>query len=204
MSQQIPFIIYAESTPNPATMKFVANKYLVPKDVTYESVDIDNNPLSPLAQSLLNFPFVKKVYIATNFVSLTREEVVEWEDVVHQVREFITEFLNNGGIAYKGGAEEELPQGDDTSYTAVAAHREAKSEVEKNIIAILDEYVKPAVENDGGAILFDSYNEGKVNLILKGSCSGCPSSVMTLKSGVENLLREMMPEDVQEVVAVNG
>ena len=203
MSQNIPFIFYAESTPNPANMKFVANKYLVPEGVTYESENVNSNPKSPLSQSLLNFPFIKKVYIASNFVSLTREDVIEWEEVVHEVREFITSFMNNGGEAYLGDEGEKV-EVDEESYTSVSSHREPKNEVEKNIIAILDEYVRPAVENDGGAILFDSYEKGKVNLILKGSCSGCPSSVMTLKSGIENMLKQMMPEDVEEVVAVNG
>ena len=201
----VPFIIYAESTPNPSTMKFVANKYLVPEEVTFESEDPNNNDLSPLAQNLFNFSFVKKVYIASNFVSITRTDVIEWEDVVHEIREFVGEFLNKGGIAYRGGVtSENSNKTSEASYTAMSNHNDAKNDIEKNIIAILDEYVKPAVENDGGAILFDSYDAGKVNLILKGSCSGCPSSTMTLKAGVENLLKQMMPDDVTEVVALNG
>jgi Fe-S cluster biogenesis protein NfuA len=109
-------------------------------------------------------------------------------------------------VVFEGNEEEAIAAAPKSSneYTTVTKHKEAQSDVEKNIIAILDEYVAPAVENDGGAILFDSYDEGKVNLILKGSCSGCPSSVMTLKSGVETLLKQMMPEDVNEVVALNG
>ena len=201
----VPFIIYAESTPNPATMKFVANKYLVPEDVTFESEDPTNNDLSPLAQNLFNFSFVKKVYIANNFITITRTDIIEWEDIVHEIREFVAEFLNKGGKAYKGDEKTaEAANEGEASFTAMSSHNEPKTEIEKNIIAILDEYIKPAVENDGGAILFDSYDEGKVNLILKGSCSGCPSSTMTLKAGVENLLKQMMPEDVTEVVALNG
>jgi Fe-S cluster biogenesis protein NfuA len=204
MEKTVPFIIYAESTPNPKTMKFVANKYLVPEGVTYESVDPEKNQDSPLAQALFNFSFVEKVYIASNFVSITRSDVIEWEDVVHQVREFIGEYLNKGNQAFTGSGDQALSEEKDEAYISMTKHNEPQSDIEKNIVAILDEYVKPAVENDGGAILFDSYDEGKVNLILKGSCSGCPSSVMTLKSGVENLLKQMMPQDVNEVVALNG
>jgi Fe-S cluster biogenesis protein NfuA len=201
----VPFIIYAESTPNPSTMKFVANKYLVPEEVTFESEDPNNNDLSPLAQNLFNFSFVKKVYIANNFVSITRTDVIEWEDVVHEIREFVGAFLNKGGVAYRIGlTPDNNNNASEASFTAMSGHNDAKNDIEKNIIAILDEYVKPAVENDGGAILFDSYDAGKVNLILKGSCSGCPSSTMTLKAGVENLLKQMMPDDVTEVVALNG
>ena len=201
----IPFIIYAESTPNPATMKFVANKFLMPESITFESEDPAGNELSPLAQNLFNFSFVKKVYIANNFISITRTDVIEWEDVVHEIREFVGSFLNKGGEVYKGDTNAENAAGEtEDSFTAMSSHNEPRNDIEKNIIAILDEYVKPAVENDGGAILFDSFDEGKVNLILKGSCSGCPSSTMTLKSGIENMLKQMMPEDVEEVVALNG
>lgn len=206
MEKTVPFIIYAESTPNPATMKFVANKYLIQDGMTYESADPNGNEVCPLAQSLFNFSFVKRVFIANNYVTITRTDVIQWEDIVHQVREFIGEYLNGGGIVFEGNVEDSMVKEsqEKTEFTSVTKHREPQGEIEKNIVAILDEYVAPAVQNDGGAILFDSYSDGKVNLILKGSCSGCPSSVMTLKSGVENLLKQMMPNDVNEVVALNG
>jgi len=201
----VPFIIYAESTPNPATMKFVANKYLLPNNITFESEDPTKNDLSPLAQNLFNFSFVQKVYIANNFISITRTDVIEWEDVVHEIREFIGDFLNTGGVSYVEGMNNDQAKTEaKASFTAMSSHNDPKNEIEKNIISILDEYVKPAVENDGGAILFDSYDKGVVSLILKGSCSGCPSSTMTLKAGIENMLKQMMPEDVEEVVALNG
>ena len=204
MEKQVPFIIYAESTPNPATMKFVANKYLMNQGMTYESNDPNGNEVCPLAHNLFNFSFVKGVYVASNFVSITRTDIIEWEDVVHEVREFIANYLNNGGKVFEGDDVEEVAPESNGNYTAMSKHNEPKTDIEKNIVAILDEYVAPAVENDGGAILFDSYDQGKVNLILKGSCSGCPSSIMTLKNGVEQLLKQMMPEDVEEVVALNG
>ncbi len=171
---------------------------------TYESADPNGNEVAPLAENLFNFSFVERVFIANNYVTITRTDTIEWEDIVHQVREFIADYLNNGGAVFEGNEspiEIPEPMGE---YTAVTKHREPVNETEEKIVAILDEYVAPAVENDGGAILFDSYDEGKVNLILKGSCSGCPSSIMTLKSGVENLLKQMMPDHVNEVVAVNG
>jgi Fe-S cluster biogenesis protein NfuA len=205
MDKKIPYIIYAESTPNPATMKFVSNILLMQHGATYESADINGNEVCPLAQALFNFSFVERVFIANNYVTITRTNVIQWEDIVHEVREFIGEYLNNGGLVFEGNEDPvSSVETGKTTFTAITKHREAQTDVEKNIIAILDEYVKPAVENDGGAILFDSYDNGKVNLILKGSCSGCPSSVMTLKSGVENLLKQMMPNDVEEVVALNG
>lgn len=205
MDKNIPHIIYAESTPNPATMKFVSNKLLMQHGATYESADPMGNEVCPLAHNLFNFSFVDRVFIANNYVTITRTENVQWEDIVHEVRAFIGEYLNNGGIVFEGNEEgAEANTTPENEFTAVTKHREPSNDLEKNIIAILDEYVRPAVENDGGAILFDSYDEGKVNLILKGSCSGCPSSVMTLKSGVENLLKQMMPNDVNEVVALNG
>ena len=204
MDKKIPFIIYAESTPNPATMKFVANKLLMNNGATYESADPNGNEICPLAQSLFNFSFVQRVFIANNYVTITRTDIIEWEDIVHEVREFIGNYLNKDGIVFEGNEEEITKVDSKAEFTAITKHKEPKNDIEKNIVAILDEYVAPAVENDGGAILFDSYDEGKVNLILKGSCSGCPSSVVTLKSGIETLLKQMMPNDVKEVVALNG
>ena len=205
-SPKIPFIIYAESTPNPATIKFVANKMMLPAS-SYESADPSDNEASPLAQMLFNFSFVKSIYITNNFISVTKTEGIGWDDIVQQVREYIADFLNKGGKVMKDDAvaqEENKAPAPANEFTSVTEHKEPKNDTEKNIIAILDEYVKPSVESDGGSILFESYEEGKVNLILKGACSGCPSSTMTLKSGVENLLKQMMPEDVKEVSALNG
>ena len=204
MEKTIPYILYAESTPNPLTMKFVSNKLLMQDGMTYESNDPGGNEVCPIAMNLFNFSFVKRVYVANNYISVTGTDNIQWEDIVHDVREFIANYLNNGGKIFEGNTENvEVPNGN-AEFTAITRHKEPQNDIEKNIVAILDEYVKPAVENDGGAILFDSYEEGKVNLILKGSCSGCPSSVMTLKSGVENLLKQMMPNEVSEVIALNG
>ena len=199
----VPFIIYAESTPNPAAMKFVANKMMLPAN-SYESIDPNDNEESPLAQELFNFSFVKGIYITNNFISITKTESIGWEDIVQQVREFIADYLNRGGKVMKDEIIEKEGKAKANEFTSISEHKEPSNDTEKNIIAILDEYVKPSVENDGGSILFESFEEGKVNLILKGACSGCPSSTMTLKSGVENLLKQMMPEEVREVNALNG
>lgn len=204
IGKRIPHLIYAESTPNPAVMKFVSNRTLMTGGATYESTEPAGNDVCPLAQKLFNFSFVNRVYIAANFVSITRNDLVAWEDIVQEVREFIGEYLNKGGIVFEGNAEVAENTSSEGNFTAVTKHREPKTDLEKNIVALLDEYVRPAVENDGGAILFDSYEDKKVKLILKGSCSGCPSSVMTLKSGIESLLKQMLPNEVDEVVALNG
>ena len=172
---------------------------------SYESNDPNDNDASPLAQELFNFSFVKSIYITNNFISVTKTESIGWDDIVQQVREYIADYLNKGGKVMKDDKVTEQEKTESTNeFTSINEHKEPQNDTEKNIIAILDEYVKPSVESDGGSILFDSYEEGKVNLILKGACSGCPSSTMTLKSGVENLLKQMMPEDIKEVIALNG
>ena len=197
-----PHNIYAESTPNPATMKFVSNRYLVIDGQVYEyglEDDLDN---SPLAAKLLNFPFISKVFIASNFVTITKTDIIEWEDVIHQLRDFLGEFLNNSGVVVKVSASE-LNQEVKKS-TIATPTRESLEGIDCKIADILDEYIRPAVESDGGAIHFHSYDEGKVSVVLKGACSGCPSSTMTLKVGIENMLKEMLPGQVNEVIAING
>lgn len=200
--QKKHFTIYAESTPNPATMKFVANHLLVEADRGFEFFTGEDAVEAPLISRLFRFAFVESVFVKHNFITITKLEKIEWYDVVNQIREFIQDNLNAGMAIVNNHTEnEEVTVVNQNSLTE---HATPKNDVEKNIVAILDEYVKPAVENDGGNILFESYDEGTVNLVLKGSCSGCPSSTVTLKSGVEGLLKQMMPEDVKDVVAVEG
>jgi Fe-S cluster biogenesis protein NfuA len=198
-----PHNIYAESTPNPATMKFVSNRYLVIDGQVYEYGLDDDTDNSPLAGKLLNFPFISKVFIASNFVAITKTDIIEWEDVIHQLRDFLGEFLNNNGIVVKVSASN-LNTEEEKKSTVATPKRESLEGIEGKIADILDEYIKPAVESDGGAIHFHSYDEGKVSVVLKGACSGCPSSTMTLKSGIENMLKEMLPGQVNEVIAING
>lgn len=198
--KKVPVTIYAESTPNPSAMKFVANKKLVLDTYEFTSVDEGNN--SPLAVELFRFPFVKNVFFDENFVSVTKDETVDWNDVVLELREFIRDYIENGKT---------IVQEDNSSNIQKKAQQEDQDfesldETSKAIVNILEEYVRPAVAGDGGYIQFKSYDlETKtVNVILQGACSGCPSSTYTLKSGIENMLKQMLPGKVNDVYAING
>lgn len=197
--------VYAESTPNPKVMKFVANRAIIQGD-SVEFMNIDEAMSSPLAIKLFHFPFVKEVFIAKNFVSLTKYEMMEWEDVVMEIREFIREYLAAGGVVVN--ETEENTSKTESSEVEKTVIEEVKpeelGEIETRIVDILEEYVAPAVESDGGNIKFISYEEGKVSVLLQGACSGCPSSTVTLKQGIESILKKMLPTLVTEVVAING
>jgi Fe-S cluster biogenesis protein NfuA len=195
-NDKIPVSVYAESTPNPAVMKFVANKPLVTQTVEFKNIDEANN--APMAQQLFHFPFVKEVFIDANYVSITKYEVAEWDSIVLEVREFIRKYIEEGKLILK-----EIPQQDETTDESTATNL---GETESQIVSILDEYIKPAVASDGGNIQFDSYDEvdKTVQVILQGACSGCPSSTFTLKNGIENMLKEMMPGKIKSVIALNG
>jgi Fe-S cluster biogenesis protein NfuA len=200
-----PYTVYAESTPNPNTMKFVSNRWLITNDKSYEILaDQRVGGPSPMAERLFSFPFINGVFIAGNFITITKSDVVEWTDVVMELREFIKTYLNSEGMEIV--REEFLNQEDDMSNDEQSIEESTQkdyTDFEKRIAEILDEYIKPAVESDGGAIELDSYEDGVVKVVLKGSCSGCPSSTMTLKGGIESLLKNMLPE-VKEVEAING
>jgi Fe-S cluster biogenesis protein NfuA len=184
--------IYTEMTPNPETMKFVANKLLYPgKSIDFP--DVENAKPSPLAIELFGFPFIKSVFIASNFVTLTKIAETEWNDVIPSIRLFLKEYLEEGKPVIN---EEEVVLVKSEGNTIGADD----DDVVKRIKELLENYVKPAVEMDGGAIQFKSYDEGVVNLMLQGSCSGCPSSMITLKAGIEGMMKRMIPE-VKEVVA---
>jgi len=185
--------IYTEMTPNPETMKFVANKLLYPgKSIDFP--DVENAKASPLAVELFGFPFIKAVFIASNFVTLTKTPETDWNDVTTTIRQFMKEYLEEGKVVIN---EEEVVTIKKESGNKVSADDD---DVVKRIKELLENYVKPAVEMDGGAIQFKSYDDGVVNLMLQGSCSGCPSSMITLKAGIEGMMKRMIPE-VQEVVA---
>jgi NFU1 iron-sulfur cluster scaffold homolog, mitochondrial len=184
--------IYTEMTPNPETMKFVANKLLYPgKSIDFP--DVETAKPSPLAIELFGFPFIKSVFIASNFVTLTKISETDWSDVIPAIRLFLKEYLEEGKPVIN---EEEIVLVKSEGNTIDADD----DDVVKRIKELLENYVKPAVEMDGGAIQFKSYEEGKVNLMLQGSCSGCPSSMITLKAGIEGMMKRMIPE-VKEVVA---
>jgi Fe-S cluster biogenesis protein NfuA len=185
--------IYTEMTPNPETMKFVANKLLYPgKSVDFQ--DIEKAKPSPLALELFSFPFVKGVFIASNFVTLTKTTETDWDDVKPSIRQFLKDYLEDGKAIVN---EEELPATQATDGNIVLSE---DGDVVKRIKELLENYVKPAVEMDGGAIQFKKFEDGIVTLMLQGSCSGCPSSMITLKSGIEGMMKRMIPE-VVEVVA---
>jgi Fe-S cluster biogenesis protein NfuA len=198
----IAVTVYAEVTPNPATMKFVASKKIVGS--TYEFKNIDEARNAPLAMALFQFPFVKQVFIDENYVSVSKYEVAEWDDITLELRELIRNFIAEG----KDIVADNAPFVGTTEQTNVDQPnvKVEYDDTSKAIIAILDEYVKPAVASDGGNILFKSYEEDTktVNVILQGACSGCPSSTFTLKNGIETMLKNMMGEKVSEVVAING
>ena len=205
----IPVTVYSEMTPNPSTMKFVANKYLLP---TGASVEFENKAAakgySPLAEALFDFPFVSKVFIAVNFITVAKTDNVPWDFITMELREFIREWIafeKEVLIAMPSQIHlEEQTHSSDPSAPQQAAKPVSfePSPLDDAIIDLLDQYVRPAVANDGGAIDFLGFEEGKVTVLLKGSCSGCPSSTATLKVGIENLLKQHMPE-VREVVAFN-
>lgn len=186
--------IYTEMTPNPETMKFVANKLLYPgKSVDFP--DEESASASPLAIQLFAFPFIKSVFIASNFVTLTKtDETKDWQDVIPSVKQFLKEYLEEGNIIIN---EEELALRKKESSNEIHVD---DGDVVKRIKELLENYVKPAVEMDGGAIQYISYENGVVNLKMHGSCSGCPSSMITLKAGIEGMMKRMIPE-VREVVA---
>ena len=195
--EKIPTTVYAESTPNPSVMKFVANKLLVPE--SFEFKNIDEAKISPLAQKLFHFPFIKEIFINSNYISITKYEINSWDEVVMEIREFVRSFLEEGNIVIEESIELKKDCKNTTGF-------ENLNELEKQIISILKEYIQPAVASDGGNIEFDSYDSNKksVRVILQGACSGCPSSTLTLKNGIETMLKEMMPGKIENVVALNG
>jgi len=202
MTTSVPVTIYSESTPNPEAMKFVANMMLLRSGVK-EYPDVDSASDSPLSQQLFRFGGVKSIFITSNFITVTKHKDTDWFDIVNLIREFIRGYISSGDPVFSSEVSEiEKANTDHVSPTTSEGHDEVlpEGELEQKIVIALDEYVKPAVEQDGGAIHFKSFDNGIVTVILKGSCSGCPSSTVTLKSGIENLLTKMIPE-VKEVVA---
>ncbi len=196
--KKIPVEVYAESTPNPSVLKFVANLKLVDNDLEFKNSEEAENV--PLAIELFNFPFVKEIFISENYVSITKNDTVEWNEITVELRSFIRQFIADGKtIALATTA---VPQ----KVSEVYMPDIELDDVSKQIIDILEEYIKPAVASDGGNILFQSYSPSSktVNVILQGACSGCPSSTITLKNGIENMLKQLIPGKIDEVVAVNS
>ena len=195
-----PVTVYGETTPNPSALKFVVSKMLTKNAIEFKN--IDQTAASPLAKELFKFPYVKEIFIDENYISVTKYEINEWQEITLELRSFIKQYIENGGTVL------------DENYVAtVTAEETSKAQdfdnldvTSQQIINILEEYVKPAVQADGGNIAFDSYNESDkiVKVILQGACSGCPSSTFTLKSGIENMLKSMLNDEGIKVEAVNA
>lgn len=199
----VPVTVYAESTPNPSVMKFVANKKLVISGREFKNIDATGK--APLARQLFHFPFVKEVFMDENYISIHKFDIAEWDDITLELREFIRNYLQEGNEVLLEETFTEAEKQEDQTAPAQFKN-ENLDDVSKQVVDILDEYIKPAVASDGGNIVFDSYNADTktVKVILQGACSGCPSSTATLKSGIETMLRDMLEGQVQYVEAVNG
>ena len=187
------YSIYAESTPNPAVMKFVSNRILVSENL--EILSPEDARQMPIASAIFNFPFVKGLFISGNFIAITKNTSAKWDDIAMQLRVFITDFLNKEGLEI---IEEKMVKEAEQKIEKQVVNF---SEMEKKIAAILEEYIRPAVESDGGFISLKSFKDGVVSVVLKGACSGCPSSSLTLKQGIEGLLTQRFPNQIKEVVA---
>ena len=200
-TEKVAVTVYAEVTPNPSTMKFVASRKIVP--ATFEFKNIDEAKDSELAKALFQLPFVKQVFFDQNYVSITKFDVAEWDDITMELREIVRDFIADGkdvvSLDIKPQEQADTPQKTEEPKVVL-------DDTSLEIIDILEEYVKPAVASDGGNILFKSYEKETktVNVILQGACSGCPSSTFTLKNGIETMLKNMMGDRINEVVALNG
>jgi Fe-S cluster biogenesis protein NfuA len=195
-----PITVYGETTPNPSALKFVVSKMLTKNAIEFKN--IDQTAPSPLAKELFKFPYVKEVFIDENYISVTKYEINEWQEITLELRSFIKQYIENGGTVLNENFVQAVTEKEDTK----AKEFDNLDVTSQQIINILEEYVKPAVQADGGNIAFDSYNETDktVKVILQGACSGCPSSTFTLKSGIENMLKSMLNDENIKVEAVNA
>jgi NFU1 iron-sulfur cluster scaffold homolog, mitochondrial len=181
--------IYLESNPNPNSLKFVVNEMLVPETMSFDFPDVASASISPLAVELFSYPFVGRVFFASNFITITKQGDVEWLEIQNTIKDHIKKYLEEGKYII------DIKEGDDVPV-------EEETDTIRKIKTILEEYIRPAVEQDGGAITYHSFNEGVVKVKLQGSCSGCPSSMVTLKAGIENLFTRMMPGEIKSVEAL--
>jgi NFU1 iron-sulfur cluster scaffold homolog, mitochondrial len=181
--------IYLESNPNPNSLKFVVNEMLVPEGLSFDFPDAESATLSPLAQELFGYPFVDRVFFMSNFITVTKKEDIDWIEIQGTLKDHIKKYLEEGKFIIEMNEPEPAPAEEETETT-------------RKIKAILEEYIRPAVEQDGGAITYHSFQDGIVKVRLQGSCSGCPSSTVTLKAGIENLFKRMLPGEVYAVEAL--
>ncbi|MCE2734211.1 MAG: NifU family protein [Cyclobacteriaceae bacterium] len=181
--------IYLESNPNPNSLKFVVNDMLIPEGLSFDYPNKESAVKAPLALELFEYPEIDRVFYMSNFITVTKKEEVIWLEIQNKIKEHIKSFLESGKPII------EVEEGD-------LDEPQEETESIKKIKTILDEYIRPAVEQDGGAITFHSFKDGIVKVKLQGSCSGCPSSTVTLKAGIENLFTRMMPDEVKSVEAL--
>jgi Fe-S cluster biogenesis protein NfuA len=182
-------------------MKFVSNKKLVLQSVEFKNIDEAKN--APLVKALFHFPFVKEVFIDENYLSIMKFDIAEWEEITQELREFMREYLEQGKDVLLDNSEQ--PSSTNNKEEAPVQKIDL-DDTSREIVAILDEYIKPAVASDGGNIMFESYDQDQklVKVILQGACSGCPSSTITLKNGIETMLKDMLAGRVERVEAING
>jgi NFU1 iron-sulfur cluster scaffold homolog, mitochondrial len=195
-----PITVYGETTPNPAALKFVVSRMLTKNAIEFKN--IDQTQASPLAQELFKFPYVKEVFIDENYISVTKYEINDWQEITHELRSFIKQYIENGGTVL----DEALVQASTKDEKTKNQDFDNLDVTSQQIINILEEYVKPAVAADGGNIVFESFNpdDKTVKVILQGACSGCPSSTFTLKSGIESMLKSMLNDENIKVEAINA
>ncbi|MCB9080999.1 MAG: NifU family protein [Lewinellaceae bacterium] len=196
-----PVLLYTEQTPNPESLKFVTNRMLYKGTADFREESLARE-WSPLGSALFDLPYVKGVYICNNFVTITKEFNYGWDDIMLKLKDFLKRYVEEGGEILKEGFAEAMAE-IEAARGASYEYSESEAEIVTKIRDLIDTYVKPAVEMDGGNIEFKSFDQGKVTVILQGSCSGCPSSTVTLKAGIEGMLKRMVPE-VQEVVSEMG
>ncbi len=198
------YSIYAESTPNPEVMKFVSNRMLADKSL--EFLNPSEAKKIPMIQKIFSLPFVESIFLSSNFISIKKTSNLEWGEIILELRNFITKILNEDDIQNYTENIELIKENKVSVTKEINSEKKniTYSEIEQDIIGLLNEYIRPAVEGDGGAIEFDSFSDGIVKVILKGACSGCPSSTATLKHGIESLLKQKIGEEIKEVVAING
>lgn len=200
-TKQSPVMLYTEQTPNPESLKFVTNRMLFQGTADFREEELARE-WSPLGAELFDLPYVKGVYISNNFVTVTKEFNYGWDDIMLKLKEFIKNYVSDGKEIIKDGFAEEMAK-IEAERGASYEYTEDEAEIVKKIKDLIDTYVKPAVMSDGGNIEFKSFEKGVVTVILQGACSGCPSSTVTLKAGIEGMLKRMVPE-VKEVVSEMG
>lgn len=196
-----PVMLYTEETPNPESLKFVTNRMLYQGTADFREEELART-WSPLASELFDLPYVKGVYISNNFVTVTKEFNYAWEDIMLKLKDFVKKYISDDKAILKDGFTEAMAKIEEER-GASYEYSEDEAEIVKKIKDLIDTYVKPAVMSDGGNIEFKSFDQGKVTVVLQGACSGCPSSTVTLKAGIEGMLKRMVPE-VREVVSEMG